>query len=41
MTHKIRISVVVENTAYGAGLLGEHGLAYWIEWDGRDRKSVV
>jgi len=35
MTHKIRISVVVENTAYGAGLLGEHVLAYWIEWDGR------
>jgi 7,8-dihydropterin-6-yl-methyl-4-(beta-D-ribofuranosyl)aminobenzene 5'-phosphate synthase len=35
MTHKIRISVVVENTACGAGLLGEHGLAYWIEWEGR------
>lgn len=35
MTHKIRIIVVVENTAHGAGLLGEHGLAYWIEWEGR------
>ncbi len=35
MAHKIRISVVVENTAQGLGLLGEHGLAYWIEWPGR------
>lgn len=35
MTYKIRISVVVENTAQGAGLLGEHGLAYWIEWEGQ------
>jgi 7,8-dihydropterin-6-yl-methyl-4-(beta-D-ribofuranosyl)aminobenzene 5'-phosphate synthase len=26
---------VVENTAHGAGLLGEHGLAYWIEWEGQ------
>lgn len=35
MTSKIRICIVVENTAQGAGLLGEHGLAYWIEWDGQ------
>ena len=35
MTRKIRISVVVENTAQGAGVLGEHGLAYWLEWEGR------
>ena len=35
MTNPIRITVVVENTAQGAGLLGEHGLAYWIEWEGQ------
>jgi 7,8-dihydropterin-6-yl-methyl-4-(beta-D-ribofuranosyl)aminobenzene 5'-phosphate synthase len=35
MTSKVRITVVVENTAYGAGLLAEHGLAYWIDWDGQ------
>lgn len=36
MTGKVRITVIVENTAQGAGLVGEHGLAYWIEWpDGR------
>jgi len=34
-SNKIRICIVVENTAQGAGLLGEHGLAYWIEWDGQ------
>jgi 7,8-dihydropterin-6-yl-methyl-4-(beta-D-ribofuranosyl)aminobenzene 5'-phosphate synthase len=28
---KIRITVVVENTAAGAGVLGEHGLALWID----------
>lgn len=27
-----RITVLVENTALGAGTLGEHGLAYWIEF---------
>lgn len=32
---KIRITVVVENTAQGVGMLAEHGLAYWIEWDGQ------
>jgi len=34
MTSSVRITVVVENTAQGAGILAEHGLAYWIEWDG-------
>jgi 7,8-dihydropterin-6-yl-methyl-4-(beta-D-ribofuranosyl)aminobenzene 5'-phosphate synthase len=28
---KIRITVLVENTAHRRGLLAEHGLAYWIE----------
>jgi 7,8-dihydropterin-6-yl-methyl-4-(beta-D-ribofuranosyl)aminobenzene 5'-phosphate synthase len=32
---KTRITVVVENTAHGPMLLAEHGLAYWIEYDGR------
>ena len=32
---KTRITVLVENTAGGPGLLAEHGLAYWIEHDGR------
>ena len=27
----IRLTVVVENTAGGLGLLGEHGLAFWVE----------
>jgi 7,8-dihydropterin-6-yl-methyl-4-(beta-D-ribofuranosyl)aminobenzene 5'-phosphate synthase len=31
---KIRVTVVVENTAQGPRLLAEHGLAYWIEYDG-------
>jgi len=35
MSRKIRITVLVENTAQGAGILAEHGLAYWIEWDGQ------
>ena len=35
MNRKIRITVLVENTAQGAGILAEHGLAYWIEWDGK------
>jgi len=33
MTATSRITVLAENTAQGAGLLGEHGLAYWIEWN--------
>ena len=28
---KIRITVVVENTAGSRGLLAEHGIAYWIQ----------
>jgi 7,8-dihydropterin-6-yl-methyl-4-(beta-D-ribofuranosyl)aminobenzene 5'-phosphate synthase len=35
VSRKIRITVLVENTAQGAGLLAEHGLAYWIEFDGQ------
>lgn len=30
-----RVTVLVENTAQGAGLLAEHGLSYWIEHDGK------
>lgn len=30
-----QITVAVENTASGQGLLGEHGLAFWIEHRGR------
>ncbi|RJP30450.1 MAG: MBL fold metallo-hydrolase [Candidatus Omnitrophota bacterium] len=29
----LRITILVENTARTIGLLGEHGLAYWIETD--------
>ncbi len=35
MTSNVRITVVVENTAQGVGMLAEHGLAYWIDWDGQ------
>ena len=35
MTSRVRVAVLVENTAQGAGMLAEHGLAYWIEWDGQ------
>lgn len=35
MASTIRVTVLVENTAQGARLLGEHGLAYWIEWEDR------
>lgn len=28
---KVSITVIVENTAQGHGLLGEHGLSFWIE----------
>ena len=31
MTEKVRVTVLVENTAEGLGLLAEHGLAFWIE----------
>ncbi len=30
-----KITVLVENTAGGHGLLGEHGLSFWIELDGK------
>ena len=33
---KTRITILVENTARGPGLLAEHGLAYWIEHNGRN-----
>jgi 7,8-dihydropterin-6-yl-methyl-4-(beta-D-ribofuranosyl)aminobenzene 5'-phosphate synthase len=35
MSPRVRITVLVENTAQGAGMLAEHGLAYWIQWDGQ------
>ncbi len=35
MTRPLSITVVVENTANQGGLLAEHGLAFWIERDGR------
>jgi 7,8-dihydropterin-6-yl-methyl-4-(beta-D-ribofuranosyl)aminobenzene 5'-phosphate synthase len=35
MPRKVRISVLAENTVQDAGLLAEHGLAYWIEWGGK------
>lgn len=31
MTEKVRLTVLVENTAESPGLLAEHGLAFWIE----------
>jgi len=35
MPNSMKIVLVVENTAEGRDILGEHGLAYWIEADGR------
>jgi len=35
MIDDLRITVLAENTARAADLLGEHGLALWIEADGR------
>jgi len=35
MIDALRITVLSENTARGLGLLGEHGVAFWIEADGR------
>lgn len=32
---KVRVTVLVENTAQGTGVLAEHGLAYWVEWNGQ------
>jgi len=34
--HKLRITVVAENVAGARGLLAEHGLACWVEADGRN-----
>lgn len=36
MISRLRITVLVENRAGGRGLLAEHGLAFWIEADGRN-----
>jgi 7,8-dihydropterin-6-yl-methyl-4-(beta-D-ribofuranosyl)aminobenzene 5'-phosphate synthase len=33
--HRIRITLLAENTAQGEGIIGEHGLAVWIEIGGR------
>lgn len=35
MVDDLRITVLADNTVRGANLLGEHGLAFWIEADGR------
>lgn len=32
MSQRVRVTVLVENTAQGEGFLAEHGLAYWIEY---------
>lgn len=34
MSATISVTVLVENAAHGLRLLGEHGLAYWVEFDG-------
>jgi len=31
MTHSTRVTLLVENTAFGRDVQGEHGLAFWIE----------
>ena len=35
MIERLQITVLADNTAGGRGLLAEHGLAYWLEADGR------
>ncbi len=35
MNDQIRVTVLVENTAVGPGIVAEHGLSYWIEHGGR------
>ena len=35
MIQSIRITTLVENSVFGPGLLAEHGLSFWVEWDGR------
>ncbi len=32
---EVRVTILVENTARGRGILAEHGLAFWIEFAGR------
>lgn len=36
MVERLRITVLVENTARPRDLLAEHGLAFWVEADGRN-----
>lgn len=31
MSDSIAVTILVENTAFGPGIRGEHGLAFWIE----------
>lgn len=35
MTDELRITILLENTAHGRGILGEHGLSYFIEMNGQ------
>ncbi|MFP4122050.1 hypothetical protein [Coleofasciculus sp.] len=35
-----QLTILVENTAYGRGLLGEHGLSYLIETDFPHEKPI-
>ena len=35
MNQEIRITTLVENTVFKAGLLAEHGLSFWIEYGGK------
>jgi len=35
MNQEIRITTLVENTVFRAGLLAEHGLSFWIEYGGK------
>jgi len=39
MTQSTRVTVLVENTAFGRGTWGEHGLAFWIEVESEDDAS--
>ena len=35
MTQSIRITTLVENSVFAPGLLAEHGISFWVEWNGR------
>lgn len=35
MNSTVRITMLAENMAHGPALLAEHGLAYWIDWNGQ------